>query len=326
MEVLPVYADLVYQSSEFSKASRLEEWRTSMSEAYYSLDILEDKNQALDAKIEVVTLSDFNISKFRSTPAKGFRSRSDIGRDTIEYFVFVFVTEGEMFFNQLARCGTLAPGQYVMLRSGEPYELSCVHSSRAITLHLPVTDVEDRYKLAHLHCAQAFNSDPVLFPMVASVMRSIGAVPISSREILCQDLRRQVLELILLLLRTERLQAKVEGSAGLEGLLIRLIGYIEQNYMDSDLSARQAAEDLGISVSHLHRVFSNYNLTFGTTLRNTRLAHSYEFLSSSEAIGNNVSEIAYKVGFLDHSHFSKSFKATYGLSPSDIHSTARQPR
>lgn len=319
MEALPLYADLVFETSEFSKASRLEEWRTSMSEAYYSLDILEDNSQALDAKIEVVTLSDVNISKFRSTKAQGFRSRSDIGRDTVEFFVFVFVTEGEMYFNQMARCGALSAGQYVMLRSGEPYELSCSRPSRAITLHLPVSDVEDRYKLAHLHCAKAFDSDPVLFPMVASVMRSIGAVPITAREILCQDLRRQVMELVLLLLRTERLQANIEGSASLEGLLVRLIGYIEQNYMNTGLSARSAAEDLGISVSHLHRVFSNYNLTFGTTLRNMRLARSYDILSSSESVGCNVSEVAFKVGFLDHSHFSKSFKTTYGLSPSALH-------
>lgn len=324
MKELPVYADLVFETSEFSKASRLEKWRSSMSEAYYSLEILEDDSQDLDAKIEVVILSDVNISKFRSTRAQGFRSRSDIGRDTVEFFVFVFVTEGEMYFNQMTRCGTLSAGQYVMLRSGEPYELSCNRPSKAITLHLPVSDVEDRYQLAHLHCAKAFESDPILFPMMASVMRSIGAVPTSARELLCRDLRRQVMELILLLLRTERLQANIEGSASFEGLLVRLIGYIEQNYMNADLSARIAANELGISVSHLHRVFSNYNMTFGSTLRNMRLARSYDILSSSEAMGCNVSEVAFKVGFLDHSHFSRSFKATYGLSPSEAHVSFEQ--
>lgn len=326
MEVLPVYADLVFETSDFSKASRLEEWRTSMSKAYYSLDILEDENQALDAKLEVVTLSDVNVSKFRSTRARGFRSSSDIGLDTVEFFVFVFVTDGEMYFNQIARSGTLSAGQYVMLRSGEPYELSCNRPSRAITLHMPVSDVEDRYKLAHLHCAKAISSDPILFPMVASVLQSIVAVPITAREILCQDLRRQVMELVLLLLRTERLQASIEGSSPLEGLLVRLIGYIEQNYMNTDLSARRAADDLEISVSHLHRAFSNYDLTFGSTLRNMRLARSYDILRSSEAKGCNVSEVAYKVGFLDHSHFSKSFKSTYGLSPRDVLDGAGQQK
>jgi len=324
MEVLPIEADLVYQTSTFSKASRLEEWCASLSDAYYALDIVEDENQALDAKIELVTLSNVSISKFRSTTARAFRKRSDIARDTTEHFVFVFITEGEMFFNQLARCGTLTAGQYVMLRSGEPYELSCLKPSRAVTMHLPIADVEDRYKLAHLHCAKAFESDVALFPMIASTMRSIGSVPTSTREALCQDLRNQVIELILLLLRAERTQSNIGGTSGSEGLLLRLIGYIEQHYMNAELSARGAAKEMGLSVSHLHRVFSSHNLTFGTTMRDTRLAHSYELLSSSEGTISNVNEIAFKVGFLDHSHFSKSFKAAFGVSPTEVQNGSRR--
>lgn len=322
MGAMPIHADLTYRTSEFSKASRLEKWRASMSDAYYALDIVADDRYALDAKIEIVTLSNVSISNFRSSTAKGFRTRRDIVRDTTEHFVFVFVTEGEMFFNQLARCGTLAAGQYVMLRSGEPYELSCLRPSKAITLHLPVADVEERYKLAHLHCAKAIESDAVLFPMAASVMQSVGAVPVSARKAMSHDLRRQVVDTILLLLRAERIQASVDGN---DGHLGRLIDYIEQNYVNSELSARTAAQDLGMSVSHLHRAFGSFNLTFGSTLRDTRLARSYELLSSSEGQNSNIGEIAFKVGFLDHSHFSKSFRTAFGISPTEVQKGAGRP-
>lgn len=66
MDQLLIAPDLVYQTCEFSKHSRLEEWQSSMSAAYYSIDIIEDSGVELDAKIEVVKLSDVNISKFRS--------------------------------------------------------------------------------------------------------------------------------------------------------------------------------------------------------------------------------------------------------------------
>ena len=318
MDQLLIAPDLVYQTCEFSKHSRLEEWQSSMSAAYYSIDIIEDSGVELDAKIEVVKLSDVNISKFRSTTARGFRTRPNIARDSTEYFVFVFVTDGEMFFNQLARCGTLKAGHYVMLRSGEPYELSCLSPSRAFTVHLPISDILERYRLAHLHCAKAFESAAALFPMAAAVISSIGAVPSAAREVLCQDLRRQVIDTILLLLRAERIHIRAPGSTGSEGLLLRLIGHIERHYMNTELSARSAAEDIGVSVSHLHRVFNGYNLTFGSTLRDMRLAHSYELLSSSEGSACSISEVAYLVGFPDHVHFSKSFRAAFGVSPTEV--------
>jgi AraC-like DNA-binding protein len=318
MEQLQIAPDHVYQTSDFLKHSRLEEWRSSMAAAYYAIDIIEDSGAALDAKIEVVTLSNVNISKFRSTTARGFRTRSNIARDSTEYFVFVFVTDGEMFFNQLARCGTLKAGHYVMLRSGEPYELSCLRPSRAFTVHLPIVDIEERYRLAHLHCAKAFESEAALFPMAAAVISSIGSVPPASRKFLCQDLRHQVIDIILLLLRAERIHTRAHGSTGSEGLFLRLIGHIERHYMNTELSARSAAEDIGVSVSHLHRVFQGYNLTFGSALRDTRLKHSYELLSSSEGSACNISDIAYRIGFLDHSHFSKSFKAAFGVSPTEV--------
>ena len=115
---------------------------------------------------------------FVAPPHAVFRTRPNIARDSTEYFVFVFVTDGEMFFNQLARCGTLKAGHYVMLRSGEPYELSCLSPSRAFTVHLPISDILERYRLAHLHCAKAFESAAALFPMAAAVISSIGAVPV----------------------------------------------------------------------------------------------------------------------------------------------------
>ena len=295
MDQLLIAPDLVYQTCEFSKHSRLEEWQSSMSAAYYSIDIIEDSGVELDAKIEVVKLSDVNISKFRSTTARGFRTRPNIARDSTEYFVFVFVTDGEMFFNQLVRCGTLKAGHYVMLRSGEPYELSCLSPSRAFTVHLPISDILERYRLAHLHCAKAFESAAALFPMAAAVISSIGAVPSAAREVLCQDLRRQVIDTILLLLRAERIHIRAPGSTGSEGLLLRLIGHIERHYMNTELSARSAAEDIGVSVSHLHRVFNGYNLTFGSTLREDRPVASAKSpiasVSPTMCISRNPSEL-----------------------------------
>ena len=314
----PKSADLIFSTSAFEQATRLEQWRASMSDAYYSLDIIEDSEHALSAKISVTSLSSVNISDFRSTPAKGYRHRADIAKDVSEFFVFVFVTRGEMFFNQLARCDRLMPGQYVMLRSGEPYELSCLTPSRAITLQLPVELIEDRFKLAQLHCGARYQNNPTLLPMIQSVTRSISAIPANERRPLNKDLQKQALDLILLLLRSERLQTSGSTNSNTDGLLTRLIEHIETCYSDPELTARQAAGSLGISVSHLHRILSSHDMAFGKLLKRVRLARAYETLNSVEANGLKVNEIAFNSGFLDHSYFSRLFRETYGKRPGNV--------
>ena len=47
---------------------------------------------------------------------------------------------------------------------------------------------------------------------------------------------------------------------------------------------------------------------------------SFRFLKAKELLQNtdlNVSEIAYDVGFQDHSHFSASFLAEFGTPPNE---------
>lgn len=88
--------------------------------------------------------------------------------------------------------------------------------------------------------------------------------------------------------------------------------YVRNHYYDSELSVERICKNIGISHSHMCRIFKK---KFGTTLSryisDTRISEAARLLSSTEL---SVKEITFAVGFNDYPHFVKTFKAKMGVS------------
>jgi AraC-like DNA-binding protein len=112
--------------------------------------------------------------------------------------------------------------------------------------------------------------------------------------------------------KVERLEMK---SAD-EELMERIMKVINRHMDDPDLSVEMLSQEVGISRVHIHRKMKE--LTHQTTrdfIKNIRLQQAATLMTENAAL--TVSEVAYKVGFSNLSHFSTSFKEKYGLSPKE---------
>ncbi|MEC0305516.1 response regulator [Paenibacillus lautus] len=90
--------------------------------------------------------------------------------------------------------------------------------------------------------------------------------------------------------------------------------YIEENYAMEDLSLQEVADSVGMSVTYLSRTFkSETNMNFVKYLVQVRMEKARELLAKSKL---SAQETAYRVGFSDYVHFSKTFKKFHGLTPS----------
>lgn len=91
--------------------------------------------------------------------------------------------------------------------------------------------------------------------------------------------------------------------------------YILSNYRDEDFTVERLASELKISTVHLRRIFlENSLLSPIKHINNLRFEQAKALLLSSNL---TIGEIASSVGFCDQFYFSKSFKAVFGISPSE---------
>jgi len=101
--------------------------------------------------------------------------------------------------------------------------------------------------------------------------------------------------------------------------LARLQEVVEEELENDQLSAEDLARHLTMSRSQLHRKLTAITgQSAGEFLRNYRLDKAMQLLRTGEG---NVSEIAWRVGFVNAKHFSTSFKERFGVPPSEVKSS-----
>lgn len=115
-------------------------------------------------------------------------------------------------------------------------------------------------------------------------------------------------------------QSKTEDAASRlspsdEAFMRRVMTYVEQHIADSDANIGDMADAAATSKSGLNRKMKSIvGLTPADFLREARIKRACSLLSTTS---ESVSEVAWHCGFTDPKYFSKCFKGSQGVSPSD---------
>jgi len=95
----------------------------------------------------------------------------------------------------------------------------------------------------------------------------------------------------------------------------RVRSVVESHMGDTQFNVEQLADSVGFSTRQLQRKLRSLTrLSAAGFIRLMRLQRAAQLL---EQQAGNVSEIAYRVGFRDASHFSRLFRQTFGIVPSE---------
>lgn len=106
-------------------------------------------------------------------------------------------------------------------------------------------------------------------------------------------------------------------------ILKTAVDFIDNHYMEEDMSLNKAANAANVSANHFSALFSqNMGQTFIEYLTNLRMNKAKEYLRCT---GMRSSEIAGEIGYKDAHYFSYLFKKTQGMTPSDYRK-AREDR
>jgi AraC family transcriptional regulator, positive regulator of tynA and feaB len=115
----------------------------------------------------------------------------------------------------------------------------------------------------------------------------------------------------------------MSADARLETLLL----LARQNLADPDLSPAMLAVLCGISVRTLHLRFKQLGCTWREWVLTNRLAACKAALQDPRQSDLSISQVAYRWGFNDLSHFNKSFRRLFNMTPGECrHGVTRDGR
>lgn len=114
----------------------------------------------------------------------------------------------------------------------------------------------------------------------------------------------------------------VEMKSSDEILMERVMKVVNGHLDNSELNVEMLAEQVGLSRVQLHRRLKELTgIPASEFIRNIRLKQAAILLKDKKM---NISQVAYAVGFTNHTHFSTAFKKFYGVSPTDYISNAEK--
>lgn len=113
---------------------------------------------------------------------------------------------------------------------------------------------------------------------------------------------------------------KREERGELDPMIERVMRFVEDNISNSDASVGDMASAAATSRSGLQRKLKQaMGITPQDLLREARIKRACQLLSQTD---KNVSEVAYACGFSDPKYFSRSFKQSTGMSPTEYKSAS----
>ena len=105
------------------------------------------------------------------------------------------------------------------------------------------------------------------------------------------------------------LAVKGQSKAIVEKIVKTMIPEISRNWKVEEL-----AMDLGTSKRSLQRMLAETDLSFSSVVRSLRIHIACDLLKRAD---HDISTVGYCAGFSDSSHFSRDFRASMGMSPSE---------
>ncbi|MGH8111455.1 MAG: helix-turn-helix domain-containing protein [Rhodanobacteraceae bacterium] len=272
-------------------------------------------------------ISSAQIGALRCNRVKAMRHRATRTalEDRNDAILLNRVIAGTVHVMQDGRDAVLRAGDFAIHDAARPYALAFDTPFAELIFQIPRSVFRRRLgSFDHLTAVAVSGDDPIgrlasnfLLDLVRGADRL--EMPVATR------LSLQAVDLVAdaLALPAGERQLRCGASAHRSALLYRVKTFVEAHLDEALAAADVGAAVLGCSARYVHDLFADESVSLGEYVLARRLERCMSDLVCGPS-GRRVSEVAYAWGFNSPSHFSRSFRARFGASPSEVR--GRGPR
>lgn len=289
-------------------------FRAAVCDAVVPLDIHSDCTDGFLGRLDARAVGDIHVFDIQADQHAVHRTAKLIARTPERYLKFTVVERGSGMIVQDGRESALRPGDMAVYDTDRPYSLLFDNAMLMTVVMFPKALLAVPAEPLSRLTAVRFVSTDSVGGLVRNFVSSLsGELPHLDGHI-TRRLHCTAVDLIGTLLEANLALA----PRGHDVMLGRIHEYIADNLGDHDLNPARIARAHYISVRHLHALFEAQGTTVSTLIRARRLERSYDELANPLNATRSVSTIARGNGFVDPAHFSRTFRAFFGVSPTSL--------
>lgn len=239
-----------------------------------------------------------------------YRQRKDVGRDDQDFFYLVLQQHGRARMCQNSDDADLGVGDMILLDASQPSDFYFHGIAQQLSIILPRHLVDDVFRHKPVRTGQRIPAD-------LKVSRMIGLLAAAAldSEMPEREDQQAFLEALAALLKPVACVTEL-GDAPPQNhqLLRKAMAFIDASLDQGHISAVAVAREVCVSERTLYRLFAQAGLSLSRYVLDRRLERCAISLAESRD-DRPISLIADRAGFSDLSHFSRTFKQKYGVSP-----------
>lgn len=292
----------------------LHTWREEVNSTFVPLQIDEAGGVAFRGHMERTIVGNISVFEIVATPHVVRRTPRLIEEVEGRFYKLSLQLSGPATLEQDGRTSNLVPGDMAIYDTHRPYTLTYPENNRSMVIMFPHESVDippdEIAEVAAVRFPSNTGLGRVVNPFFIELGRNLDELsgPHASRLV------NSALDLLVTMISQE-LQRDPHLTPA-RSLAREVREYIVENLPDPDLNPEKIARAHFISTRHLYTIFSSEGATISAWIRQRRLEHIRRELADPIHAGRPVSTIAAQWGLLDAAHFSRSFKAEFGISPS----------
>lgn len=250
------------------------------------------------------------LSIVDAAQAQLYRTRREIAHSNGGYFFTVFQLRGSALMEQGERRASLSAGDMTLIDAGQPSNFLFQQDSQQISLLLPRDYLEAPARQGKVQCAVRLEAGSSLVRFSHQLVRGyLDSPTLAAAE------SEATLSALASLLRP--LLAGGEGTdAENERGFKQALSFIDRHIQSEHLRPEWVADECGMSLRTLYRLFARHGLVVAQYIKHRRLELCAQALRHAPP-RQKLSHLSDDWGFRDHSHFSTAFKTHFGVSPSE---------
>jgi len=261
--------------------------------------------------IEIRHVGGLRLTRFSSSSLSFWKWPADIVHPDTRLCIVITQMSGVRRYLQNGAEILLEPGDSTVIDASQPWSSTCGTDCVRLYLRVPRWMMENRLQMREIPAAQGIRGTAGMGAALSRLSQSLYNEAEWMKEEESADALDAYLELLAACIG--RRQTPLYSGPALRERIHR---FIEANISEPTLGPGKVASAVGISVRHLHRLFSiSGGTTLGDYIRVRRLEQCRRDLANPRLREKKITEIAFFWGFSDSAHFSHSFRKQFGVSP-----------
>ncbi|MFJ4091582.1 helix-turn-helix domain-containing protein [Kitasatospora sp. NPDC089913] len=303
-------------TTSLSPSDRAERWHEAVSHAFVPMAVNLLEKVPSPGRIVGHRLGPVRISRVQAGPQVVARGRRMIADSDPSSLILTLQERGTALKEQDGRETLVRPGEFSLTDTSRVFRKRIDEEFVFTSFLFPRAELDIRETDLRALTATTFSGTEGSAALVATYLSRMAQEAEGLDEALGRRAAATALDLLAMLIDDRGGRARPQDSRT-DASLERVKDHILRNLRDPDLSPSSIAEANFMSVRFLHKLFQREGVTVGGWIRTQRLERCGRDLLRPVAGEVGVAGIARRWGFANSSHFSRAFRAAYGMSPRD---------